>query len=121
MKNQNQTVKVLNLLLTVLAVLTLFTAACAQEWFETDEENLIEYPDPENPDESAEFPPEAPPEMEYFGVSAENLAALEQIYYQMTEFGRLNSGWFSENFDVCSWAGLGCELCRSEERRRERV
>ena len=42
MKNQNQTVKVLNLLLTVLAVLTLFTAACAQEWFETDEENLIE-------------------------------------------------------------------------------
>ena len=109
MKNQNQTVKVLNLLLTVLAVLTLFTAACAQEWFETDEENLIEYPDPENPDESAEFPPEAPPEMEYFGVSAENLAALEQIYYQMTEFGRLNSGWFSENFDVCSWAGLGCE------------
>ena len=47
--------------------------------------------------------------MEYFGVSAENLAALEQIYYQMTEFGRLNSGWFSENFDVCSWAGLGCE------------
>ena len=42
MKNQNQTVKVLNLLLTVLAVLTLFTAACAQEWFETDEENLID-------------------------------------------------------------------------------
>ena len=47
MKNQNQTVKVLNLLLTVLAVLTLFTAACAQEWFETDEENLIEYLDHE--------------------------------------------------------------------------
>ena len=42
MKNRNQTAKVLYLLLTVLAVLTLFTAACAQEWFETDEENLIE-------------------------------------------------------------------------------
>ena len=77
MKNQNQTVKVLNLLLTVLAVLTLFTAACAQEWFETDEENLIEYPDPENPDESAEFPPEAPPEMEYFvGSDGEQLGIM---------------------------------------------
>ena len=41
MKNRNHTAKVLYLLLTVLAVLTLFAAACAQEQPETDEEDLI--------------------------------------------------------------------------------
>ena len=109
MKNRNQTAKVLYLLLTVLAVLTLFAAACAQEQPETDEEDPIEYPNPESPDENAEFPPETPAETGYFGVSAEDLAALDQIYNQMTEFGRSNSGWFGANPDVCSWMGLGCE------------